>query len=56
LCDFAWLSASSSFEGSKDFYASKRWSLAQRSVDQNWNGLSVDVDESNGDFGGFKVQ
>lgn len=57
LCDHAWLSASSSFEGTKDFYESDRWSLAQDShVDQNWNGLSVDLNEAKNNFGAFKVE
>jgi hypothetical protein len=53
LCDVTWLSASK-FEGSEAFYASRRWSLAQDShINQNWNGLSVDLNEVNGDFGVF---
>jgi hypothetical protein len=56
LCDYAWLSASRSFEGSQDFYASNRWALAQDPhVDQNWDGLSVDVNEAKADFGAFQV-
>ncbi|MDR6609071.1 DUF2272 domain-containing protein [Pseudomonas synxantha] len=56
LCVYTWLSASSSFEGTKEFYASKRWSIAQDShVDQNWGGVSVDVNEVGSDFGGFDV-
>ena len=55
LCDFAWLSASTSFEGSKDFDRSGRWVLAQRKIDQNWSGLSVDTNDAKADFGGFLV-
>lgn len=56
LCEFAWLSASRAFEGSKAFYASRRWVLAQDpKVDQNWGGLSVDVNEVQGSFGAFRV-
>jgi hypothetical protein len=56
LCEYTWLSASSSFEGSKEFYQSGKWSLAQDShVDQKWNGLSVDVNEAKLDFGAFQV-
>ncbi len=56
LCEFTWLSASRAFEGSKDFYKSKRWTLAQDpKVDQNWGGLSVDVNEVQGGFGAFRV-
>jgi hypothetical protein len=54
LCDYAWLSASTSFEGSQAFYQSGRWSLAQQTpVDQNWNGLSVDTNEAKSTFGEF---
>jgi C1A family cysteine protease len=56
LCDYTWLSASSSFEGSKAFYQSGRWNLAQKaSVDQNWDGLSVDLNEAKPTFGEFTV-
>jgi len=56
LCEYTWLSASSSFEGSKEFYVSKRWSIAQDShVDQDWDGVSVDINEAGADFGGFYV-
>jgi hypothetical protein len=54
LCDFAWLSASMGFEGSKQFYASDRWALAQRTpINQNWNGIKVDVNEFKNTFGQF---
>jgi hypothetical protein len=54
LCDYAWLSASMSFEGSKAFYQSGRWSLAQQTpLDQDWNGISVDTDEAKPSFGEF---
>ena len=53
LCEFAWLSASSSFEGSKDFDRSNRWALAQRKVDQTWSGLSVDTNDAKTEFGAF---
>jgi hypothetical protein len=56
LCDFTWLSASRGFPGSRDFYASKRWSIAQDPhVDQDWDGLSIDVNEANGGFGAFQL-
>lgn len=56
LCDFTWLSASRAFEGSKAFYASKRWDLAQDpKVDQDWDGLSVDLNEYREMFGQFRV-
>lgn len=54
LCDFAWLSASMGFQGSKAFYLSGRWSLAQQTpLDQNWSGLSVDTNEAKQTFGEF---
>ena len=53
LCDYAWLSASTSFEGSKAFDKSGRWALAQRKVDLNWNGLSIDTNDAKDDFGAF---
>lgn len=58
VCTHTWLAASMGFEESQKFYASGRWSLAQKTpLDQTkgWNGLSVDVNESNNDFGGFFV-
>jgi hypothetical protein len=56
ICDYAWLSASLSFEGSRDFLASNRWSLAQDpEVDQDWNGLSVDINQAKADIGAFQV-
>lgn len=54
LCDYAWLSASRGFEGSKAFYSSNRWSLAQQTpIDQDWNGISIDTNEAKPDFGQF---
>ena len=56
VCTYTWLSASKAFAGTRDFYRSGRWNLAQTTpLDQNWNGLSVDVDEAKTDFGGFVV-
>jgi glycoside hydrolase-like protein len=56
VCAYTWLSASKAFAGTRDFYRSGRWNLAQTTpLDQNWNGLSVDVDEAKGDFGEFAV-
>ena len=54
LADLAWLSCSKSYHGYDDFYASKRWVLAQH-VPITWDGLEVDPDEVNGDFGAFAV-
>jgi hypothetical protein len=54
LIDYAWLSASKSFAGSQAFYASGRWALAQMTpLDQNWNGISVDVNQAQAEFGAF---
>jgi hypothetical protein len=55
---FTWLAAAStSFEGTKKFMASWRWSLAQMGpLDIAANGLSVDLDCDNGDFGGFTLE
>jgi hypothetical protein len=56
LCDFAWLSASTAFPGSKDFFHSGRWALAQREIDLDWAaGLSVDTDDAKNDFGAFRL-
>jgi hypothetical protein len=56
LCQYAWLSASTAFPGSKAFYNSGRWALAQRKVDLDWSGLSVDTNEAKAEFGGFLLQ
>jgi hypothetical protein len=56
LCSYTWLSASRAFPGTRDFYRSGRWNLAQTTpLDQNWGGLSVDVNEAKADFGAFMV-
>jgi hypothetical protein len=59
VCKFTWLAqASYSFERSIEFYASKRWNVAQIVVDldkDKWQGLSVDINETNGDFGSFRI-
>jgi hypothetical protein len=59
ICTHTWLAqASWSFEGSIEFYASKRWNLAQIVTDlpeKLWKNLSVDVDEGNGEIGSFLV-
>jgi len=55
-CKFAWLSASRGFPGSKDFFNSKHWALAQSpKIDQKFHGLSIDVNDINSDFGAFQV-
>ena len=56
FCTYTWLSASTSFEGTKAFYKSVRWNLAQKTpLDQDWEGLSVDVNEAKREFGAFLV-
>jgi hypothetical protein len=59
ICSHTWLAqASWAFEGSIEFYASKRWTLAQIVTDlppKPWRGLSVDINEGSGDIGSFLV-
>ena len=56
IVSYAWLSASSSFDGTADFYKSGRWTLCQQvPTDQNFNGLSVDLNQAKGDVGAFVV-
>lgn len=55
LVDYTWLSASSSFPGTHEFYDSGDWSLAQRKVDLDWDGLSIDTNKAKAEFGGFSV-
>jgi Domain of unknown function (DUF1906) len=56
ICQYSWLSASRGFPGSTAFYRSRRWSIAQDpNIDQKFNGLSIDTNETNGDFGSFQV-
>lgn len=56
LIDYAWVSASTSFHGSRDFLKTDRWHLAQRKVDLNWEGVSVDTnDAQHPEFGAFAL-
>ena len=59
VCKYTWLAAAStSFEGTVDFHKSGRWNVAQIApLDQKkgWDGMSVDVNDVNGDFGSFLV-
>lgn len=55
LIDYAWVSASTSFAGTKDFLKSDKWHLAQRQVDKNWDGVSVDTNDAADDFGCFSL-
>ena len=54
-CKFAWLSASRGFPGSKAFYASKRWALAQAPKSETLAGIGVDYNEGNGPIGDFRI-
>jgi hypothetical protein len=57
FCKHAWLAeASHSFEGTIEFLSSGQWSLVQfgpLDISQGWNGLSVDFNCPNGDYGAF---
>lgn len=54
ICQYFWLSASMGFDGSANYYAHGAWNVAQKTpVDQNWDGLSIDVNETKADFGAF---
>jgi hypothetical protein len=57
FCRFTWLAAAStSFEGTKEFMRSWKWTLAQLGpLDIDTDGLSVDIDAANGEFGAFSV-
>jgi hypothetical protein len=57
ICQYTWLAAAStSFQGTKDFLAKWRWSVAQLGpLDIQANGLSIDINAANGDFGAFVV-
>jgi hypothetical protein len=56
ICTYTWLSASLSFEESRAFLKSGRWNIFQRTpLDQDWDGLSVDVNQTKANFGGFLV-
>jgi len=59
ICKFTWLAAAShSFEGTKDFFASGQWSVAQLpplDIKKDWGGLDIDINCPNGDFGAFAV-
>src|SRR5260370_24242038 len=55
LCEYAWLSASTAFPGTRDFDRSGRWALAQRKVDLNWSDLSIDTNDAKAEFGAFRL-
>jgi hypothetical protein len=57
VCKFTWLAAAStSFEGTKDFMKSWKWSVAQMGpLDISTDGLSVDLNVAKNNFGAFLV-
>jgi hypothetical protein len=57
ICKYTWLAAAStSFEGTKDFMKSWKWSVAQMGpLDITTDGLSVDLNAAKNDFGAFVV-
>jgi hypothetical protein len=57
ICRFTWLAAAStSFEGTKAFMKSWRWTIAQMGpLDIEANALSVDLDVAKDEFGAFVV-
>jgi hypothetical protein len=57
ICKYTWLAAAStSFQGTKNFMKSWRWSVAQMGpLDILTDGLSVDLDVAKDDFGAFVV-
>ncbi len=58
ICTYTWLSASTSFTGTADFYRSERWNMTQMTpTDQDWSGVSVDVNavRADGNYGNFFV-
>jgi Domain of unknown function (DUF1906) len=56
-CKYAWIAAASyTHPGTTEFYKSKKWALAQKSINHEWEqDLSVDYDEANGEYGAFSV-
>lgn len=57
ICRYTWLAAASTkFPGTNAFMSSWRWSLAQLGpLDIDVEGLSLDINVANGDFGAFNV-
>jgi len=57
VCKFTWLAAAStSFQGTKDFMKSWKWSVAQMGpLDISTDGLSVDLNVAKNNFGAFVV-
>jgi Domain of unknown function (DUF1906) len=56
LIDYAWLSASRGFDGSRSFYECGRWALAQDPhIDIDWEGIKIDLNETKDDFGQFEL-
>ncbi len=56
LIQYAWLSASMGFAGSKEFAMTNRWNLWQKlPIDLNWDGVSVDTNDTQGEFGAWAL-
>ena len=53
LCSYTWLTNSTGFQGYKQFYASKRWNLAQH-LPKYYGKLQADPNETAADFGAFQ--
>jgi hypothetical protein len=54
LCSYTWLTNSTGFQGYRQFYASKRWNLAQH-LPKSYGRLQADPNEVAADFGAFRV-
>lgn len=55
MCSYTWLTNSTGFQGYKQFYASKRWNLAQH-LPKYYGKLQADPNETAADFGAFRVE
>jgi len=54
-CDYVWLGVAMGAPGSRAFFDSGKWALAQREADLDWEGLSVDLNEAKDDVGAFRA-
>jgi hypothetical protein len=54
LCEFTWLSGSSSYYGTQDFYQSGKWSIAQH-PSESYGKFDADPDEVKADIGQFRL-
>ncbi|MBW0002731.1 MAG: DUF1906 domain-containing protein [Hyphomicrobiales bacterium] len=55
LSSYTWLTNSTGFQGYKQFYASRRWNLAQH-LPKSYGRLQADPNEVAADFGAFEVE